>query len=318
LIAPGGCNLSFALGLGAYESWVTYYAPCADKKLIAYGEQAGHPSELGITADPHHLALMPAFPNHDGDPATDPFFIFYLTDTDESTGLGTLVMRSPDKADHMLGQHAPLDRVTIVESAAETHGFALVDVNGDTGRYVRWHQDGTSEDLAQQVVRGTSDLVINYDDAAQTGDFGLLSEAGIDIVAHHVAPSGFKFGDPKGRWTALLHEFDGTLATLSITTSSLDFTQAAYSPGPSPILQEIATGVRPGSRTQFLTNLPGVAYLTNYDAAHDIGRLDYRNLELGFTATVSDGISDYLSTNDSLIYSVPFGDAAGIWLVRAR
>jgi hypothetical protein len=76
--------------------------------------------------------------------------------------------------------------------------------------------------------------------------------------------------------------------------------------------------VAPDSRARFLSSLPGIAYLTGYDAQNDVGRLEYRNLELGFTATVSDGVQNYLSTRATVIYSVPLGAAAGIWVVRAR
>jgi hypothetical protein len=64
--------------------------------------------------------------------------------------------------------------------------------------------------------------------------------------------------------------------------------------------------------------LPGAAYLASYDPQTGTGQLAYRNLELAFTATVSEGVSDYVSTTANIIYSVPFGEAAGIWVVRAR
>jgi hypothetical protein len=71
-------------------------------------------------------------------------------------------------------------------------------------------------------------------------------------------------------------------------------------------------------RTAFISSVPGMAFLADYDATLDIGRLDYRNLELGFTATVSEGVAQYVSTSDGLIYTVPFGPSAGMWAVRAR
>ena len=33
---------------------------------------------------------------------------------------------------------------------------------------------------------------------------------------------------------------------------------------------------------------------------------------------VSEGVADYVQPGSGLLYSVPYGDAAGIWLARAK
>jgi hypothetical protein len=315
VIAPDGCALRLPVGLGASESWVTYFAPCAEKKLIVYGTASSHTAELGVVADPGCVALIPDCPV-DGDPAVDPFFIFYLADVDATTGLGTLLVRTPDKQERKLGMNAALERLTIVPSASGTEGYALVDVANSLGRYVRWRPDGSTEELATGVVRGMGDLLVNFD--GRLGDFALPSTDGLLHVAQGVPPGRFKFRDPKNRWTALFHDLGESSGLLSITRSTLDFSEAVHAPGPPPELDAIASRVVVDARTRFVSSVPGIAYLTNYDVEIDVGRLDYRNLELGFTATVSEGVADYVSTPDGLIYSLPFGDRAGIWAVRAR
>lgn len=316
VIAADGCALRLPIGLGASESWVAYYAPCAEKKLVVYGAASNHASELGVVADPGRLALMPDFPRLDGDPAVDPFFIFYLADVDAATGLGTLWVRTPDKQERKLGTNAALERLTIVPSASGTVGYALIDVVDSLGRYVRWRPDGSTDELATGVVRGMFDLLVNFD--GRLGDFALPTTDGLLRVARGVPPGRFKFRDPKNRWTALFHDLGESTGLLSITQSTLDFSEAIHEAPPVPELDAIASRVVVDDRTRFVSSVPGIAYLTNYDVDLDVGRLDYRNLELGFTATVSEGVADYVSTPDGLIYSLPFGDRAGIWAVRAR
>jgi hypothetical protein len=166
------------------------------------------------------------------------------------------------------------------------------------------------------VVRGTNDLISNYD--GKTGQFGLLSDKALNVVARQVPAYGFRMRDDKGRWTAIIDDFAESMGTLAITESTLDFSEAARTPSPPPSLEVIARSVLWDSRTSFVQAIPGIAYMINYDKKSDTGRLEYRNLELRFTATVSDGVANYLRTPGGLIYSVPYGDGAGIWVVRSR
>jgi hypothetical protein len=320
LIAEGGCRLGFPRNLGSAETWVTYHFPCDTKKLVVYGESVGKSSELDINVDdPHFMAFLPAYPAQTGDPAVDPFYTFYLAERNDAN-TGKLWLRTPDRQTKVLGEHADIGRLSVVPSAAETHGYALVDVNvnadGDTGRFIRWETDGSTRDIATKVLRNSSDLVTNYD--GKTGQFQLFSDAGLSVVSRRIPPSGFKSREPKGRWTAIIDDYDEPNGTLSITESALDLSESERTLGPPPNLEVIARNVLWDGRTRFVPALPGIGYFTHYDKASDTGRLDYRNLELRFTATVSDGVADYLATPGGLIYSVPYGDGAGIWVVRSR
>jgi hypothetical protein len=318
IVAQGGCRLTIPVTYGATDAWVLYDPACDGSKVTAYGVNSGHTSDLGFAVDARHLEVAPAWPATSGDPGVDPFFYLYLTNLtnpDDTSSLGTLVLRTPDHTEHVLGSAAALERATLFASQDGTRGYALIDVDGDTGTFVRFLADGTIDELAHQVLRGTTDLIVNYD--GTWGDFALPTDSGVSVVAHHVPPGGFLLREQKGRWTGILHDYQDSLATLSITTSMLDFFRSAQAPVPAPSLEDLASGVLP-SRTQFLTSLPGIAFMTNYDSQKRTGKLQYRNLELEFTATVSEGLSDYISTDDGIIYSVPAGDGAGVWAVRAR
>jgi hypothetical protein len=321
IIDPSGCHLAAPSSPGATESWVTYDSPCADPKLVAYGVSSTKTSDLGLPLSPDNLVLAPAWPNMGGDPATDPFFFLYLNDRDASY-LGTLILRTPDDVEHPLGTNAALDGVTVISNSTGTWGYALIGVQPypanpsiGMGTLIRFSGDGSTEEVAHQVVRGPSDLIVNFD--GHSADFALPSDTGVSVVAQHVPPGTYRYREAKGRWSAVLSDYDGSGATLSVTTSDLSFFNSALTMGPAPSFDVLARGVFPRG-TAFLTSLPGISYVTNFDRASATGRLQYRNLELGFTATVSDGMSDYISTDDGIIYSVPFGERAGIWLVRAR
>jgi hypothetical protein len=316
VVAQGGCSFVVPSTFGASESWILYHPSCGDPAIAAYGVSSEHVTALGFDVDPRFVVLSPVWPKTDGDPGVDPFVYLYLKDVDSSLNLGTLVLRGPDNQEHVLGDHADLGRASLFGSATGLHGYALVGADATTGTFVGFAADGTTTELAQQVLRGTSDLIVNFD--GQMGDFALPTDSGVSVVAQHVPSSGFLLRDRKGRWTATLHDYEGPSASLSVSTSSLDFFEAAATPGPAPTFEAIATGVARGNRTQFLTSLPGIAYLTNDDAEQDTGTLRYRNLELEFTGTVSDGLSDYISNDDGLIYAIPSGPNAGIWAVRAR
>jgi hypothetical protein len=320
IIASGGCRLGIAHNLGAAENWVTYHFPCDTKQLVVYSESVGKASNLDISVeDPNFTAFLPAYPAKTGDPAVDPFFTFYVTEKDDNK-TGKLWMRTPDKQTKLLGEHADLGRLVAYPSAADTHGYVLVDVladaKGDTGRFIRWEADGSTRDVADKVLRGNGDLVTNYD--GTTGQFELFSSAGLSVVAHRIPPYGFKTREAKGRWTAIIDDYEEPNGTLSITESALDFSESERTLGPPPKLEVIARDVLWDGRTRFVPAVPAIGYFTHYDEPSDTGRLDYRNLELQFTATVSEGVADYLSTPGGLIYSVPYGDGAGIWVVRSR
>jgi hypothetical protein len=64
--------------------------------------------------------------------------------------------------------------------------------------------------------------------------------------------------------------------------------------------------------------LSGVIYLADFDAVRGTGRLEYRSMELRFTGLVNYDVSDYRVFQDQVLYAIPRGENAGIWLVTGK
>ena len=224
---------------------------------------------------------------------------------DFESGGSTLWIRSPDGEEFMVGTGARLDRTRLDESG--DFGLALVDVAGETGRLVRWQRDGSVETLATNVLDG-SDLLVNFNGVV--GDRARITEEGeLEILLERVPRRDYDYQDQSRRWRALFDDSDGVTGTLSIDESgSTTFANRKV----------IARGVR-HPRHQFLdVVLPGIAYVSNYDPVSDTGRLEYNNLELLFRGIISEGVSDFIPAGNGILYTVPFGEARGVWIARAQ
>nr|PZN26750.1 MAG: hypothetical protein DIU78_06860 [Pseudomonadota bacterium] len=308
-----------ACGLAQRGSFVFFGAPCEqfalreDFRLYAYDDRTAHVSELPFRTWPWNVELRRARDANGNDPAVDPFWAFYLGLDD-----GALFVRTPSGETHEIGKASTLDRVELVDTSEDTYGYALVDITGDTGTFVHWTPDGTVRRLAERVLRHTSRLVLDWDGV--TGTLAAPVRDTIVPVADKVPSRGFELVDRRRRWTVLFHDFDGISGRLSLLEGDLDAGKTLVPGAPLPrySLREIATNVG-HFRSTFLDQvLPGILYMTDIDHEKGVGRVEYRNLELGFTALMSYGVSDFVVAPDEVLYTVPYGEGAGIWLVQAK
>lgn len=312
VISPDGCALR-----SRASTWALYREPCNGGPVKVHREKTGVVSTLPFEVETNLVRLQSPASNPEADPGKDPFWFLYLRNFDAATGLGTLVLRNLERQEHELGSFARLDRVTFSETASKTQGYALVDIQGGLGRYIHFDPAGSVTELATGVVDQDA-LVADYDPLTGTGKFALERDARVGIIAERVPAFEFRISDAKQRWTTIFHEFDGVSGRLSVASGALALEEAPDGSLIIPRLKLVADDVR-HRRTRFMdTVLPGVAYFTGYDADTDTARLEYTNYELDFTSIVSDGVADFLLTPDSIIYTVPFGESAGIWLVRAK
>jgi hypothetical protein len=311
--------LSDACSLGGQDgTWITLRSPCSADKVVAIHEPTGRTFTLPFDADSRYLKLVPALKSRALDPLADPFWFFYLRSGDSESSLNTLHVRTPAGDEHALGAHSTLEQLRLVESATEAHGYALIDVDGETGRYVWWNAAGETRVLAENAMWRPRRLIVDSD--GTVGNVAVPSGDRLLVVAERVPWRAFEYQDNTNEWTVLFHDLEGYSGRLSAFYGDLDGLQSTPHDAPfvAPELSELASNVTALSTLSLNEALSGVMYLTNFDPTTFTGRLEYRNLELRFTARVNDGVSDYVVAHDEVLYAVPYGDDAGIWIAPAK
>jgi hypothetical protein len=315
-----------ACGLGMQDTtWATFRAPCSGGPVFAVHEPSGNQFQLPFDADPERLKLVPARGSRGLDPSQDPFWFFGMRDGDSEASQRTLVVKPPGGEEFTLGAHSTFQQLSLLESPEETHGYALVDVGGDgSGRYLWWDSHGQTKVLAEHVLSSPSRLVVDFD-----GSLGKLAVASGDrllVLTGGVPWPAFEYRDSTRQWTVLFHDLilpgqpHGQNGQLSVFYGTLDALQATPLTAPlsAPDLQMIAPSAGVFRVAALGQVLSGVMYLADFDEQSATGRLDYRNLDLRFTAHVNDGVSDYRVIDDQVLYTVPRGKNAGIWLVSGK
>jgi len=315
LLGPDGC------ALGTQDNtWVTFRAPCSGGPVSAVHEPTGHQFMLPFDADPEHLKLVPALHSPAQDPIQDPFWFFGLRDGASEDALHTLVVRTPDGRELTLGAQATLDQLRLVESDSETHGYALVDVVGGSGRYLWWNAEGQTKILAEHVLPQPSRLIVDFD--GSVGKLAVTSGDRLVVLAPGVPWPAFEYRDASQQWTALFHDLDFSTQSgqLSAFYGSLDTLRDTPLDQPlvAPELVSIAPRVGVFRTSSLDEVLSGVIYLADFDVKAGTGRLEYRSLELRFTGLVNFGVSDYRVFQDQVLYAIPRGANAGIWLVSGK
>ena len=332
-IATDACNL-VPLPAATHLELLAYYSPCATSTLTVWDAETERATPLDLPADPGALKVV-ADKNAAGVVAEHPnladgaYWAIYLTDIDASTGTGSLVVRTPDGTELAIGDGAALERTELTTagpSGPYTGGFALLDATSGLGRFVHWDATGNVSDVASNVIRQPASptwtrLAIAVDDTR--ADLAEVVDGQAQVVAHNVwrARYAYAASHPVSEFVgkmAWLENVEGTDGTLSL---------AAPDPNAASIDDErferlytsvaVAHGVHV-SRNSFMVDLPGLVYLTHYDATTGTGQLEYSNQELEFSSIVSQGVADYLQPGSGLLYSVPEGAGAGIWLARAK
>lgn len=319
LLAAGGCALGSQDG-----TWVTFRSPCAGGPVIAVHEPTGRRFTLSFDAKPEQLKLVPALGSPGLDPIQDPFWFFGLRDGADADAVNTLVVRTPSGVELTLGAHATLKQLRLNESDNETHGYALVDVDGSNGprngRYLWWNSQGQTEQLAEHVLEQPNRLIVDFD--GSLGKLAVTSGDRLVVLSEGVPWQSFEYTDASKQWTVLFHDLSLTTqnGALSAFYGNLDALAATPvdQPFAVPALEPIAPNVGAFRSASLNKLLSGVTYLADFDPVSATGRLEYRSMELRFTALVNDGVSDYRVFQDQLLYSIPRGKNAGIWLVAGK
>jgi hypothetical protein len=311
--------VSDACSLGSQDgTWVALRSPCAGGKVVVIHEPTGKRFELPFDADPQQLQLVPTADSPGLDLDEDPFWFFYVRSGDDESTRDSLFVRTPAGEEHALGAHATLAQLRLVEAETESYGYALVDVDGDTGRYVWWNAAGETRTLAENVLGRPEHLIVDFD--GTVGNLAVVSGDRLRVLAEKVPSQAFAYEDGAKDWTVLFHDMQDGIGRLSVLPTGLTELESTPQDMPFdvPELSDVASDVVVLSTLPLNDVLSGVSYLSHFDFTTGTGRLAYRNLELRFTADVHDGVSDYLVSHDELLYNIPYGDDAGIWLVSGK
>jgi hypothetical protein len=314
LLIDDACALSTQDG-----TWLTVQSPCEGGKLMAIHEPTGRTFTLPFDADPSRVKLVPARKSPGRDPLVDPFWFFYLRSGDSEGSEDSLFVRTPAGVEHALGTRATLRKLRLLESESETHGCALIDVAGETGRYVWWNEAGETRVVAENVMWRPDRLIVDFDGIV--GSVAVASGDSVKVLAERVPWDAFEYQDGTRQWTVLFHDMQEQGAgKLSVFREGIDELESAP-PEPTlslPELSTVASNVIVFGTSSLDEVLSGVTYLTDFDRSTFTGRLEYRNLELRFTARINEGVSSYVVGYDEILYTIPYGDDAGIWLASAK
>jgi hypothetical protein len=313
LLVADACLLSTQDGI-----WLSFRSPCSAGRLMVIHEPSGRTYTLPFDADPRQLRLVPALKSPGQDPLKDPFWFFFLRDGATEQEKGQLIARTPTGDERVLGSRSTLLQLRLVQSASETHGYALVDVSGETGRYVWWNSAGETRTLAEKVMWRTRRVMSDFD--GTLANLAVASGDRLQVLAKRVPWQIAEYQDSKRQWTVVFSDVQGDHGTLSAFEGNIDALQdtAPDKPFQVPALTPIASKVS-AFRTSSLNDvLSGVIYFLDFDSKTGTGRLEYRNQELRFTAHVNDDVSGYVVSHDEVLYTIPYGENAGIWLVSAK
>jgi hypothetical protein len=313
LFVRDGCSLGTQDG-----TWVLLRSPCSGGELMAIHEPTGRSFTLPFDAEPSQVRLVSARNGRGRDPLEDPFWFFYVRTGEAEGSEDTLFVRTPEGEEHAIGAHSTFAHLHLVESEGETYGYALVDIDGEIGRYVWWSPSGEVRTLAENAMWRPDRLIVDFD--GTVGSVAVTSGDRLRVLAERVPWQAFEYQDPTRQWTVLFHDMEAGFGRLSVFPQGLDELEASPPDEPFvvPELSEVASDVVVLGTSSLGELLSGVIYMTDFDEETLTGRLMYRNLELRFTAGVNHGVSDYIVASDEVLYSIPYGEDAGIWLVSAK
>ncbi|HEY4158031.1 MAG TPA: hypothetical protein VGM29_08035 [Polyangiaceae bacterium] len=355
LVEPGACQVHPGYrgsdGLDSFEG-VVYHSPCSDPALVTRTGRiryqfaiAGDPSLTRVLITRSDMPLVATL--SDPVPGTSRGSLSIATpsafssDTsDELEPLDSLYAPLP------LGTEYPIaDGVEYAWLQWASVPYALANSDGTSGDLITFDVSVDASDpqmvigptlLASQVLI-TSEIAdkdhtypdLNYDELLINAAGGVADLAapcrsdcaGVHVSAPRVPIHGFLAQHDdyfttsvESRWQGLLlTDFDGASGTLHL---------AQYWQDDTSTMPVLATGVAPGKFALLdQMQLPGAAFISNVDAASGAGRLEYDNVDLGFRATIHEGVSELLPVlwpESGLIFVVPSGSDAGIWVSIAK
>jgi hypothetical protein len=316
-----GCHLQSSSIVSRSEQgvWVVLELPCGNPMpsvvhLDGESFETLEQVEIPFEADARHArALVPSVVEEED---AAPLSLVYLTDVDETAALGTLwAWQTGAEAPIQLGERADLDSVYLEPSDSDWDGVAQVNYQELGGvvahDWIHFNWDGTTELIAERVVRNTSsgEVLVNFDGVA--GDLPLWGTAELTIISEDVPPylgEASSFTSPRRQ--ARIDQFDGVTGRVLLSN---EFNYPSQ-------WEPLASNVTPES-LRFAWFMPAVMFIENWDPDSQTGSLVAYNYELEARVTIADGVSSFDLTSypwDGVIYSIPYGKRRGVWFSKAK
>lgn len=289
-----------------------YYSPCSSRQLQCYRADAPKP----IVVDTDVQSLVSTRWSQDSKMAT----LYTKANTDDGSTELWLYRSDEDshqlmvpKFAHLYGWSAP---------AAEID--ALVNSDGEVGQAMRYTFTADPVLIADAVSANFSQgLLANFDPKLSIGDLYTPVQLGqtSEFVAEGVpyVKNQEVIVSPKNQATldygkAMITGSDGTLGDLTLLRYPL--TSATGPASPRVIASDVPVG-----RYRFFTYMNALTYTDAWDIQNEVGRLNLYELDLEATTFISDGVREFLEIFwpwEGIMYVVPKGDRAGIWVTRAK
>lgn len=303
----------------ASQRMLVYRSPCDGGSLTVLDLVTGSTTLHEVPAPPHAFRLVRG--------RGDEIWTYYLTEYDTTNRVGTLWIDPPDADPIRVGERADLSWVQLVPTSAESKvlGSALIDVDGvrRAGRFVEIDVDGNVREVAAGVARAfRSGLLINFD--GMVGDLapwpawgGSATVEAHGVPVHPFAVNGDLLSVPVSDGPtpseAFLTEYSASVGTL-VAKMVADGGKVSY--GQRRVSDNVPIG-----GFQMLQIIPALAYMTDFDTARGVGRLELWNHELDVVLPVHPSVSEFeevIWPHDGILYNVPEGADAGIWFARAK
>ena len=305
-VARDACNASVDTG-----GCLFYYSPCSSRQLQCYRTDTLNP----VVVDTGVQSLVSTRWSQDSKMAT---LYTKANANDGSTELW--LYRSDDgsnkllvpKFAHLYGWSAP---------AAEID--ALVNSDGEVGQAMRYTFTADPVLIADTVSANFSQgLLANFDRTLSIGDLYTSVQLG---QTPQLVASGVPYVkdqdvivSPKNQATldygkAAITGSDGTLGDLTLLRYPLT---SAGPDSPRVIASDVAVG-----NYRFFQYMNALTYTDAWDIQNGVGSLNLFELDLDATTFISDGVREFLEIYwpwEGIMYVIPNGDRAGIWVARAK
>jgi hypothetical protein len=318
-VLAGDCHMQWSnlIGSDTKTVWFTAEAPCGNAKpsvLHVDVETFEVLDALELPFETPAITTRPLLTTSDTGASTFEG-VAYLTDAG-SDGHGSIwAWKAGTDAGVKLGDQADLDGLGLDTDTPGWDGTVKVNYQtiGSRSAYdwLRFRWDGTTETIAQSVVRNTSsgEWLVNFNGVS--GDLPDFDDDPYKVLASGIpAYSGQVTSYVGERQYARIDQFDGSTGRLLLGTDV----------GKPGTWSGVGVNVSP-DYFRFSWFMPSLIFMENWDANTKTGTLISYNYELDARATLAENVSSFDLTSypwDGIIYAIPSGKKQGIWFAKAK